>query len=27
MLSYIFLGLLCLILPNHSFWFSRDISS
>ena len=25
MLSYIFLGLLCLILPNHSLWFSRDI--
>jgi uncharacterized membrane protein YphA (DoxX/SURF4 family) len=27
MLSYIFLGLLCLILPNHCLWFSRDISS
>ena len=27
MLSYIFLGLLCLILPNHSFWFSRDVLS
>ena len=24
MLDYIFLGLLCLILPNHSSWFSRD---
>jgi len=24
MLDYIFLGLLCFILPNHSSWFSRD---
>ncbi len=23
MLDYIFLGLLCLILPNHRSWFSR----
>ncbi len=23
MLAYIFLGLLCLILPNHSSWFAR----
>lgn len=25
MLSYIFLGLLCLILPNHSSWFESEI--
>ncbi len=24
MLDYIFLGLLCLILPNHRSWFSRE---
>jgi len=24
MLDYIFLGLLCLILPNHPSWFSRE---
>jgi len=24
MLDYIFLGLLCLILPAHSSWFTRD---
>ena len=24
LLDYIFLGLLCFILPNHSSWFSRD---
>jgi len=23
MLSYIFLGLLCLVLPNHDSWFAR----
>ena len=23
MLDYIFLGLLCLVLPNHQSWFSR----
>ena len=23
MLSYVFLGLLCLVLPNHDSWFSR----
>ena len=27
MLDYIFLGLLCLVLPNHSSWFNRDVSS
>jgi uncharacterized membrane protein YphA (DoxX/SURF4 family) len=27
MLDYIFLGLLCLVLPNHSSWFTRGISS
>ncbi len=26
-LDYIFLGLLCFVLPNHSSWFKRDISS
>ena len=26
-LDYIFLGLLCFVLPNHSSWFNRDISS
>lgn len=24
MVDFIFLGVLCLILPNHSSWFSRD---
>ncbi len=24
MISYVFLGLLCLVLPGHSFWFRRD---
>ena len=24
MLDYIFLGLLCLILPTHSSWLARD---
>ena len=23
MINYIFLGVLCLVLPNHSSWFSR----
>ena len=27
MLNYVFLGLLCLILPNHARWFSRDVLS
>ena len=27
MLGYIFLGLLCLILPNHTSWFSRSNSA
>ena len=27
MLDYIFLGLLCFILPNHSSWFNRKIAS
>ncbi len=27
MLDYIFLGLLCFILPNHSSWFNRNIAS
>jgi len=26
-LDYIFLGLFCFVLPNHSSWFKRDISS
>ena len=25
MLDYIFLGLLCLVLPNHRSWLGRDI--
>jgi uncharacterized membrane protein YphA (DoxX/SURF4 family) len=25
MLDYIFLGVLCFVLPNHSSWFRRDI--
>ncbi len=24
MISYVFLGLLCLVLPGHSSWFRRD---
>lgn len=24
MLDYIFLGLLCLVLPHHASWFARD---
>jgi hypothetical protein len=24
MLDYIFLGLLCLVLPTHSSWLARD---
>ncbi len=24
MLDYFFLGLLCLVLPNHQSWFRRD---
>ena len=27
MLDYIFLGLLCLVLPNHQKWFRRDTNS
>ena len=27
MLNYVFLGLLCLILPNHARWFGRDVLS
>ncbi len=27
MLSYIFIGLLCFILPNHSSWFNRNVDS
>ncbi len=29
MLDYVFLGLLCLVLPSHSTWFSRqpDVAS
>lgn len=26
MLDYFFLGLLCLVLPNHQSWFRRDMS-
>ena len=26
MLDYVFLGLLCLVLPNHPSWFRRDLS-
>jgi len=26
MLDYFFLGLLCLVLPNHQSWFRRDIA-
>ena len=26
-LDYIFLGLLCFILPNHASWFSRDVAA
>jgi len=25
MLDYIFLGLLCLVLPAHASWLARDI--
>lgn len=25
MLDYFFLGLLCLVLPNHQSWFRRDM--
>ncbi len=27
MLAYIFLGLLCFILPNHSSWFNRKTAN
>ena len=27
MLDYIFLGILCLILPNHSSWLQRDTAA
>ena len=27
MLDYMFLGLLCLVLPNHQSWLKRDASS
>ena len=26
MLDYFFLGLLCLVLPNHQSWFRRDVA-
>ena len=25
MLDYMFLGLLCLVLPNHRSWLGRDV--
>ncbi len=27
MLDYFFLGLLCMVLPNHQSWFRRDAAS